>query len=328
MGFRFHQRINIGGGLGFNISKSGISPSVRTRFGSFGPKGISLRTGIPGLTYRSSGKKGSFWETVLIGMLVGVTIVVLWTAIRLAFTLLLYLLNIVIFIVVAVVESIAYLLGFRKEEPASEAAPALASSAELALSAEDVELHSAFSNFSTSFMDLAAQIAEPAHWEGFKKDTETRPWEETIRLGIRVELLYIGRFITHDGPLRGSGVKDVAFLMLLNKLDSPVEELSFDLNTLSKALQKMESEGAFRSHLAKLGARPEDDAADEHTLKLTFLPVMHQVKHQLLDQYRTHLNRLVFLLLQEDGAIPLVQKDKFMTFRKRLYKEENSEEKT
>jgi hypothetical protein len=54
MGFRFNKRINIGKGFGFNISKSGISPSVRTKLGSFGTKGFSIRTGIPGLSYRKT----------------------------------------------------------------------------------------------------------------------------------------------------------------------------------------------------------------------------------------------------------------------------------
>ena len=34
MGFRFQKRVSLGGGLGFNISKSGVSPSYRTRYGS------------------------------------------------------------------------------------------------------------------------------------------------------------------------------------------------------------------------------------------------------------------------------------------------------
>jgi hypothetical protein len=44
--------MNLGRGVGLNVSKSGISPSVRTRYGSLGTKGFSVRTGIPGLTYR------------------------------------------------------------------------------------------------------------------------------------------------------------------------------------------------------------------------------------------------------------------------------------
>ena len=52
MGFRFFKRINIGKGFGVNLSKTGISPSVRTKFGSFSTKGYSLKTGISGVTYR------------------------------------------------------------------------------------------------------------------------------------------------------------------------------------------------------------------------------------------------------------------------------------
>jgi hypothetical protein len=52
MGFRFQKRINLGKGLGLNISKSGISPSFRTKGGTISNKGFSVRTGFPGVTYR------------------------------------------------------------------------------------------------------------------------------------------------------------------------------------------------------------------------------------------------------------------------------------
>ncbi|MBZ4043257.1 DUF4236 domain-containing protein [Flavobacterium hibisci] len=55
MGFRFQKRIKLGGGLGLNISKSGISPSLRTKIGTFSKSGYSVKTGIPGLKYQNSG---------------------------------------------------------------------------------------------------------------------------------------------------------------------------------------------------------------------------------------------------------------------------------
>uniref|UniRef100_UPI003FA5B7EB DUF4236 domain-containing protein n=1 Tax=Flavobacterium sp. TaxID=239 RepID=UPI003FA5B7EB len=55
MGFRFYKRINVGKGFGLNLSKSGVSPSVRTKLGSFSTKGYSLKTGVPGLSYRKIG---------------------------------------------------------------------------------------------------------------------------------------------------------------------------------------------------------------------------------------------------------------------------------
>ena len=57
MGFRFQKRINLGKGIGFNISKSGISPSYRSKTGSVSTKGFSIRTGIPGVTYRKTYNK-------------------------------------------------------------------------------------------------------------------------------------------------------------------------------------------------------------------------------------------------------------------------------
>ena len=70
MGFRFQKRVSIGGGLGLNISKSGVSPSYRTRYGSISSKGFSFRTGIAGLTYRSGfggrSRKGNAGDAILL----------------------------------------------------------------------------------------------------------------------------------------------------------------------------------------------------------------------------------------------------------------------
>lgn len=51
MGFRIQKRIKLGKNLGLNISKSGISPSYRTSRGTISSKGVSVRTGIKGVTY-------------------------------------------------------------------------------------------------------------------------------------------------------------------------------------------------------------------------------------------------------------------------------------
>ena len=56
MGFRFYKRI--GGKAGLNLSKSGISASLRTGAGSIGTSGYSLRTGISGLFFRGVWGKG------------------------------------------------------------------------------------------------------------------------------------------------------------------------------------------------------------------------------------------------------------------------------
>ncbi len=57
MGFRYQKRINLGKGLGINISKSGISPRYRTKRGTLSSKGYSIRSGIPGMTYQKSFSK-------------------------------------------------------------------------------------------------------------------------------------------------------------------------------------------------------------------------------------------------------------------------------
>jgi len=70
MGFRFQKRVSLGGGLGLNISKSGVSPSYRTRYGSISPRGFSFRTGVAGLTYRSGfggrKRKGNSGDALLL----------------------------------------------------------------------------------------------------------------------------------------------------------------------------------------------------------------------------------------------------------------------
>lgn len=59
MSFRYQKRVHLGKGANLNFSKSGVSFSKRTRFGSVGTQGFSIRTGIPGLTFRKSLGKGS-----------------------------------------------------------------------------------------------------------------------------------------------------------------------------------------------------------------------------------------------------------------------------
>lgn len=84
MGFRYHKRINLGDGVGINVSKSGVSTSVRTKYGSIGSKGFSIRTGIPGLTWRSGfGGKNTF-PIMLVILLVMGGLVVAYNLIRFA----------------------------------------------------------------------------------------------------------------------------------------------------------------------------------------------------------------------------------------------------
>ncbi len=67
----------MGKGFGFNISKSGITPSYRSKRGSVSSKGYSVRTGIPGLTYRktfSKSKNNGCLVTFLLLMVLGFAI--------------------------------------------------------------------------------------------------------------------------------------------------------------------------------------------------------------------------------------------------------------
>jgi hypothetical protein len=74
MGFRYYKRINLGKGFGLNISKSGIRPSYRSKSGSVNSKGYSIRTGIPGLTYRKSFSKGGCMLALVVGLFILTTL--------------------------------------------------------------------------------------------------------------------------------------------------------------------------------------------------------------------------------------------------------------
>jgi hypothetical protein len=91
MGFRYHKRVGNSKGWGLNISGSGLSSSYRSKYGSFGSKGFSIRSGIPGLTFRSgwgSGKNkgaGALIVLAIMGTLfmVYISVVVLYNLTRL-----------------------------------------------------------------------------------------------------------------------------------------------------------------------------------------------------------------------------------------------------
>lgn len=51
VGFRFRRRVNLGGGLGLNLGRKGASVSLRTKAGTIGRRGVSVRTGIPGMSF-------------------------------------------------------------------------------------------------------------------------------------------------------------------------------------------------------------------------------------------------------------------------------------
>jgi len=60
MAIRYQRRVNLGKGIGLNLSGRSISMSTRTKWGSFGTGGFSILSGIPGLSYRQRYKKGDF----------------------------------------------------------------------------------------------------------------------------------------------------------------------------------------------------------------------------------------------------------------------------
>jgi len=53
MGIRIQKRVGGNNGFGLNVSGSGLSSSYRSKYGAVGSRGFSLRSGIPGLSFRS-----------------------------------------------------------------------------------------------------------------------------------------------------------------------------------------------------------------------------------------------------------------------------------
>ena len=78
MGFRFQRRVNLSGGWGLNASKSGGSLSYRGRGGSIGTRGFSIRSGIPGLSFRQSwGKNAGATGLILVFVSLAIAALVL-----------------------------------------------------------------------------------------------------------------------------------------------------------------------------------------------------------------------------------------------------------
>ncbi len=73
MGIRYQKRVGGTKDFGLNFSGSGVSSSYRTKYGTFGSKGFSIKSGIPGLSFRSSygrGKDKGVTALIILGLIV------------------------------------------------------------------------------------------------------------------------------------------------------------------------------------------------------------------------------------------------------------------
>jgi hypothetical protein len=95
MSLIFRRRLRLGQNLGLNISKSGVSPSYRTKYGSVSFRGISMRTGIPGLTlfqsWGSSKGKSKGANPLQVLLLIVLVVILAYLAIVLVINVLLFL---------------------------------------------------------------------------------------------------------------------------------------------------------------------------------------------------------------------------------------------
>lgn len=130
MGFRIQRRLNVTRGMGLNISKSGISPSLRSSFGSIGPKGFSIRTGIPGLSFRSGYGKNSGglgWILMVTVALIPLFVNLLFIAAQVAYLLAVWVVrlfiiapfNLVVWAVQTLRDYVAYRRSLKNNDPLS-----------------------------------------------------------------------------------------------------------------------------------------------------------------------------------------------------------------
>lgn len=79
MGFRYQKRVRLSKNLYLNVGRRGISPGMRTKWGSVNTRGFNIRTGIPGLTYRKSLKNSGCMLFMLVFLTVSTALVTLAT---------------------------------------------------------------------------------------------------------------------------------------------------------------------------------------------------------------------------------------------------------
>jgi len=80
MGIRYQKRLKLSKHLGLNLSKSGVSASFRSKYGSISPKGFSIKTGIPGLTFRGRKTENAAILIVFVGL-----VLIVWNLLSFSF---------------------------------------------------------------------------------------------------------------------------------------------------------------------------------------------------------------------------------------------------
>lgn len=86
MGLRYQKKIGENKGFWLNLNGSGISSSYRTKYGTVGSKGFLIRSGIPGLSFRSGYGRGKdkgitaliILSVILVGFALYYSIVILY----------------------------------------------------------------------------------------------------------------------------------------------------------------------------------------------------------------------------------------------------------
>ena len=132
MGFVIQRRVNFKDGLGLNISKSGISASIRTKYGTFGSKGFSIRSGIPGFSWRTRYSKKDSGLSVIAFLIIWIFFSTLFFILELCisfvistlFILLPIIYRVILWLTQVMYDYLRYLVGVKyiKEAPKNEPA--------------------------------------------------------------------------------------------------------------------------------------------------------------------------------------------------------------
>ena len=80
-----------------NLSGSGLSLTQRTKWGSWGTRGFSIRTGIPGLYYRKRYRKKEGDSTGIVILLAALVFPLVWALIQASLLVVFIILRIVLF---------------------------------------------------------------------------------------------------------------------------------------------------------------------------------------------------------------------------------------
>lgn len=309
MGFIFQRRLNLGKGLGFNVSKSGVSPSVRTKFGTIGAKGFSIRTGIPGFYYRKrwSGKRsGGLIDFILFG-LIFLFFFLTWEIFVLIFS---FVFNIFKWLVLTIYDLIMYVIKSSKKAENNELIwnetqekyvksnddikiPNLYSKIKPHLTQDSISdidygLYLSIDELATPLSEIVKTIERDM---SFIENLKNSKNEVTIPLLLLFDVYLIFEICTEQELINKDSIELFGLAFLGYKVYNP--KVADDYDELKTLLDKdRESYYNFCNHLISAKNHKNED------LSLLKLLIIH--KHNTLDEYIYSLKQYAKLIVKID----------------------------